>query len=290
MQLKNAASKTVINKMKSAFSRHGIPEKVVSDNGPQEFSEFAEKWDFIHNTSSLRYPQSNGLAEKTVQTVKRIFDKSEADGQDPYLGILAYRSTPLDIGQSPSQLLMGRTLRTTLPVLRDQLNPKIPNTSLIQDKMEMSRQREKKYYDLGAKPFPYINIGEYTIFQQDNHTWKPAVVTKQVNSRSYVVKAPTGNTYRRNRRHHTKSNESPPSNSIDHSCQSSYSHDSPSPDKEPVNSTDTIINNQESNLEPQNLNDVPVSKSTLLSNVQNSSKFYVTRSGRISIPKVIESV
>ena len=39
-------SAAVINKMKSIFSRHGIAEKVVSDNGPQfsaqEFARFAE--------------------------------------------------------------------------------------------------------------------------------------------------------------------------------------------------------------------------------------------------------
>ena len=39
-------SRTVIEKLKMQFSRHGIPEVVISDNGPQyastEFAKFAK--------------------------------------------------------------------------------------------------------------------------------------------------------------------------------------------------------------------------------------------------------
>lgn len=30
-------------------------------------------------------PSSNGLAEKSIQIAKRIFEKAELDGRDPYL-------------------------------------------------------------------------------------------------------------------------------------------------------------------------------------------------------------
>ena len=49
------------------FARHGIPQELVTDNGPQyssrEFSKFAENFGFIHTTSSPKFPQSNGEAE-----------------------------------------------------------------------------------------------------------------------------------------------------------------------------------------------------------------------------------
>ena len=74
-QLQNLTSEEVITKMKSSFSRFGIPEEIVSDNGSQyasrEFREFAKIYNFRHTTSSPEYPQSNGLAERTIQTVKR---------------------------------------------------------------------------------------------------------------------------------------------------------------------------------------------------------------------------
>ena len=66
----------VINKLRKLFSTHGIPETVVSDNGPQfaseEFSHFAKQWEFQHVTSSPLYPQSNGKVENAVRTCKRI--------------------------------------------------------------------------------------------------------------------------------------------------------------------------------------------------------------------------
>ena len=42
----------VINHLKAIFARHGIPETVISDNGPQyssaDFSKFAHEWGFTH--------------------------------------------------------------------------------------------------------------------------------------------------------------------------------------------------------------------------------------------------
>ena len=39
--------------------------------------------------------ESNGLVEKKVQTVKRLFSKAKADHKDPYLSLLEHRNTPL---------------------------------------------------------------------------------------------------------------------------------------------------------------------------------------------------
>ena len=58
----------IIMKMKGILARHGIPEQVFSDNGPQfscmEFTKIAKTLGFVHSTSSPRYTQSNWLAEK----------------------------------------------------------------------------------------------------------------------------------------------------------------------------------------------------------------------------------
>ena len=69
-----------------------------------------------HITSSPHYPQSNGQVERMVQSIKSILKKSE----DPHLAILSYRATPMQwCGLSPSELSMGRKIRTTIPQITE---------------------------------------------------------------------------------------------------------------------------------------------------------------------------
>ena len=71
-KLTNTTSKGVIAALQSIFARHGIPEVLRSDNGPQyvsqEMTDFATLYGFVQVTSSPHYPRSNGLAERTVKT------------------------------------------------------------------------------------------------------------------------------------------------------------------------------------------------------------------------------
>ena len=117
-QLATTKRSTVIQHIKSIFARHGIPEIVISDNGPQysseEFHQFSTTLGFVHKTSSPTYPQSNGFAERNAQTVKRLLTKAKASNQDPYLSLLSYRNTSFQQMGSPAQLLMNRRLRTDL--------------------------------------------------------------------------------------------------------------------------------------------------------------------------------
>ena len=79
-RLTTITSTMVVKLLNEWFARHGIPEKMVSDNGRQfdswEFMQFAEKLGIEHITSSPRYPQSNGHEENVVKTVKKLFKKA----------------------------------------------------------------------------------------------------------------------------------------------------------------------------------------------------------------------
>ena len=80
VKLNNTTSKGVIEALKHIFAHHGIPEVLHSDNSPQYSSigmkEFASAYGFEHITSSPHYPRSNGLAERTVKTIKTLMKKS----------------------------------------------------------------------------------------------------------------------------------------------------------------------------------------------------------------------
>ena len=69
-------------------------------------------WEIHHVTNSPKFPQSNGEAERAVNTVKDLL--SEAD--DPYKALLEYRASPLPNGFSPGELAMGRRLQGSLPM------------------------------------------------------------------------------------------------------------------------------------------------------------------------------
>lgn len=95
IRLTTTTSSSVIAALKSVFSRHGIPQTLISDNRPQydskEMKEFASTYRFKHITSSPYYPRGNGLAERMVKTVKALLKETP----DMYLALLSYRATPL---------------------------------------------------------------------------------------------------------------------------------------------------------------------------------------------------
>ncbi|KAK3731184.1 hypothetical protein QZH41_019241, partial [Actinostola sp. cb2023] len=61
--LKTTTSATLIEFYKEQFSRHGIPDVLMTDNGPQytsrEFTDFAREWEFKHLSSSPHHSRSN---------------------------------------------------------------------------------------------------------------------------------------------------------------------------------------------------------------------------------------
>ena len=91
--LHNTTSQTVINKLGSVFTTHGLPDVIRCDDGPQftsrEFKSFAKDMNFTVITGSPNFPQSNGQAESGVKIAKILLSQ-----QDFNLALLDYRATP----------------------------------------------------------------------------------------------------------------------------------------------------------------------------------------------------
>ena len=123
-KLDNITSGNRVSYTKSQFSRHGLPDEMASDKGPQfassEFSRFVKSYEFVHTTWSPHYPQANGEVKRAVNTVKALLKK----GTDPYWALFNYRNMPLEpTNLSPAQLLMGHRLKTILPTNTALLKP-----------------------------------------------------------------------------------------------------------------------------------------------------------------------
>jgi transposase InsO family protein len=145
--LKNTTSENIVNHLKSFFCHHGIPEIVMSDNGLQfsvaTFSKFVDEWGFTHSTSSPYYPQSKGEAERAIKTAKSLFLKSEY----PYLALLFYRTTPLQNGHTPAELLMGRKLRSTLPLSPEKLKPMLLDVEQLRKNEQTYKRQQTQDYN-----------------------------------------------------------------------------------------------------------------------------------------------
>ncbi|XP_055633206.1 uncharacterized protein K02A2.6-like [Toxorhynchites rutilus septentrionalis] len=204
-QLSEITSKQVIKQLKEWFSVHGIPQVLETDNGPQyaceEFRRFCREWDFDHQTSSPHFPRANGLAERFVQVAKAMLKKCSDDGSDIHLALLHMRNTPRSNSMpSPNERLMGRLVRSNMPMTLEALRPKVSIN--VQQLLEHERETQKSYADRGAKePSQFTEQERILIQDQNSRGWIPGTIARQLDeNRSYLVT--DGNrTVRRNAHH-----------------------------------------------------------------------------------------
>ena len=128
----SSTSQVTIEKMRSTFATLGLPEMLVTDNGPAfmsaEFAQFTKPNGIRHVTTLPYHPASNGLAEHAVQTfkegVKRLVDGSLETRVARFL--FKYRLTPQSTtGVSPDELMFGRPLRSQLDLLQPNLQASV---------------------------------------------------------------------------------------------------------------------------------------------------------------------
>ncbi|XP_039620150.1 uncharacterized protein K02A2.6-like [Polypterus senegalus] len=186
-------SKTV-HVMRTLFSRYGIPEVLVSDNGPQfisdEFAYFMKTNHIKHIRSAPYHPATNGLAERFVQTFKQALKASKGSALvqqrlDTFL--LSYRNTPHATTQeSPAMLFMGRKLRSRLDVLK----PNVASTvSQSQDVQLLHSNRKSRQFNVGDP----VLVRDY----RRGEKWTPGVVTSQLGPVSYSVKVGNAEDWKR---------------------------------------------------------------------------------------------
>lgn len=178
------------------FSRQGLCDTLVSDNGPQlvskEFENFCAQNGIDHIKTPPYHPQSNGQAERFVDLLKTGLKKLDGEGNvDRVLRkfLLCYRYTPsFALGmRSPFQLMNGREMKTRLDLLKP--HGRSPDGRNI--KME---QQFNKYHSAKWKEFEAAEEVFVKLFSNNSWKWIPGSIVKRCGTVGYVVLAqtPTG--------------------------------------------------------------------------------------------------
>ncbi|TKR61812.1 hypothetical protein L596_028868 [Steinernema carpocapsae] len=120
VRMKSTTTRCTIKALQDVFRTFGIPEQIVSDNGPQfmssEFLDFCSLNGIKQLRTAPYHPQSNGEAERFVQTFKKALAKNVKDhsvDDSVHQLLVDYRSMPhAAIQKSPAEAMFGRRLRT----------------------------------------------------------------------------------------------------------------------------------------------------------------------------------
>ena len=198
--------------LKQAFCRSWTPDVIWSDQGPQFmsklFQDFSKEWGFRHATSSPTYPQSNGKAEATVKSMKKIiltaWTGTRLDMDKLARAMLQYRNTPSrKDGLSPAQKLFGRPIQDVLPAHHRAFAPEWQRSAAEADERERShREQVESDYNRQAHNLPEIHIGS-NVAVQDASTkrWDIYGVVADIGPhRRYFVRTGSGRVLVRNRR------------------------------------------------------------------------------------------
>ena len=202
----------LIKAVRQSFCRTGIPDTFWSDGGPQftskQFQDFAKQWGFAHVTSSPRYPQSNGKAEATVKSMKKLIRTSWngrfLDEDKLCHALLQYRNTPSrKDGLSPAQKLYGHPIQDMIPAHRRSFSDKWQRTAEEAEQQAANcQEKTEEFYNTHAHYLPDIHIGSNVAIQNpESKLWD--IYGRVIDTgphRRYYVKTQSGRVLIRNRR------------------------------------------------------------------------------------------
>ena len=200
-----------VDVFRQMFAAHGLPEQLVSDNGPQftseEFSHFMKcngvrhirvapyhiRVAPYHIRVAPYHPASNGLAEQFVQSLKQALKASAHDGrtlsQRLCSFLLTYRTTAhATTGVSPCSLFLKQDLRTRLDLLRpDRRSHVLHKQSLQKDSHD--RKAQDRSWFLGQT----VRVRNL----RPGPDWVTGVIVERLGPRSYLVETGTHQFWKR---------------------------------------------------------------------------------------------
>ena len=145
------------------FSRFGEPEMITVDQGSQfessEFKEFCDNLNIKYHIISTHHHQSNGLAERAIQTLQKEI-RTTTENQEDWSLVLpqcvySYNTSKhRTTGVTPFSLMFGREAKIKLDRMFNLERPEIDaeiNKTIAKINRETENLKTKKYYDRKLK-------------------------------------------------------------------------------------------------------------------------------------------
>ena len=188
--VQSATSILTIEKLRIAFATHGLPEKIVTDNGSvftsAEFTEFTEKNGLRHIRTSPYHPASNRLAERAIQSFKHGVSRLKEGSWEIRLSRFLFKcriTLHSTTGRSPAELLLGRQPRSRLDLLQLDTNAKVLDRKTRQ-KYGHDQHSRVRGFQVGDKVYLWTFTG--------TPTWLTGKVLDQIGPVSFRVQLPDG--------------------------------------------------------------------------------------------------
>ena len=203
----------IIKALKPILDVFGNPEWLICDNGrnliSKQMFDFLEKRNIRCSPASPYYPQSNGVSEACVKNVKLLLAKYQQNWEEFNTALLQWRDTPNDSGMTPSQMFLGRRIRSSLPTLPDSFRLKPEEAQAGADTRK--EKRTTSFDKRPSKPLPDLAVNQRVVVQErtGDMNWIHDGTVLQANSegrsrpegRSYLIQLDTGYVRRANRAH-----------------------------------------------------------------------------------------
>ncbi|XP_046404103.1 uncharacterized protein K02A2.6-like [Ischnura elegans] len=192
-ELRTSSGEEIISHLRNVFSVFGLPEQIVTDNGPQftggEFAKFCEMNCIRHIFSPPYHPATNGAAENMVKIFKNKLKTLLHSGVPLHVALprflFDYRLAPHSTtGEAPSKLMFGRLPRSRLAVVKPNTREVVTNHQRAQGGAQGGSFERvfRSGQEVMVKVYPY-GIGK----------WVKGVVKEVLGTRNYKILTDDGN-------------------------------------------------------------------------------------------------
>ena len=165
---------STLGKLDRIFATHGLPNKVITDNGSpfhsHEFQDYMKHRGIDHHKITPLHPKANSTAENFMRGLNKTLRTAVIDGKQwksaLYDFLLSYRVAKHSTTQvSPAEVMFYRKLRTKIPSIDNK--PDVKALRDLERRDQIMKENIKRYTDnRNNATYSSIKVGDYVLVKQ----------------------------------------------------------------------------------------------------------------------------